>query len=94
MYHAEYNESSEEPKFSRKEKPIIYQGIPEEDEVLSQLSFDKVSIRWLNKNDFVTIFYGLKRTGLEDSSMIDHIIHPIMFAIKQIGILIPFLFLI
>ena len=51
-------------------------------------------IIWLNKNDFVTIFYGLKRTGLEDSSMIDHIIYPIMFAIKQIGILIPFLFLI
>ena len=50
-------------------------------------------IIWLNENDFVTIFYGLKRTGLEDSSMIDHIRYPLIFIIKQIGILIPFFFL-
>ena len=49
---------------------------------------------WLNSNDFATIKYGLARTGLEQSSIIDHIKFPIIFLIKQIGILIPFLFLI
>jgi len=49
---------------------------------------------WLFKNDFVTIFYGLKRTGLEGSNILDHIQYPIIFLFKQIGILIPFLFLI
>ena len=27
---------------------------------------------WLNNNDFITITYGLARTGLEQSSLIDH----------------------
>ena len=49
---------------------------------------------WLNSNDFVTIKYGLTRTGLEHSGIIDHIKFPIIFLIKQIGILIPFMFLI
>ena len=48
---------------------------------------------WLNNNDFVTITYGLARTGLEQSSFIDHIKFPIIFLFKQIGILIPFLIL-
>ena len=49
---------------------------------------------WLFKNDFVTILYGLKRTGLESSGIIDHIKYPILFLGKQIGILIPFFLLI
>ena len=49
---------------------------------------------WLNNNDFVTIKYGLARTALEQSNIIDHIKFPIIFLIKQIGILIPFIFLI
>ena len=49
---------------------------------------------WLYNNDFVTIIYGLKRTGLEQSSIIDHLKYPIIFTVKQIGILIPFLFLV
>ena len=48
---------------------------------------------WLNNNDFITITYGLARTGLDQSSLIDHIKFPIIFLTKQIGILIPFLFL-
>ena len=52
---------------------------------------------WLNKNDFITITYGLDRTGIGDENFIDHIIHPIIFLVKQIGILLPlflmFLFL-
>ena len=45
---------------------------------------------WLINNDFVTITYGLARTGLENSNILDHLIYPVTFLIKQIGILIPF----
>ena len=45
---------------------------------------------WLINNDYATIIYGLTRAGLENSSLLDHIIHPLIFLIKQIGILIPF----
>ncbi len=48
---------------------------------------------WLNNNEFITITYGLTRTGLEQSSFIDHIKFPILFLLKQVGILIPFLIL-
>jgi len=51
-------------------------------------------IIWLYNNEFVTIAYGLKRTGIEETNLIDHLKHPIIFLIKQIGILIPFFFLI
>jgi len=49
---------------------------------------------WLNNNDFITITYGLARTGLEQSSLIDHTKFPLIFLIKQIGLLIPFLILV
>ena len=45
---------------------------------------------WLINNDFVTITYGLARTGLENSNILDHLTYPMTFLIKQIGILIPF----
>ena len=45
---------------------------------------------WLTNNDYVTITYGLARTGLDNSSLLDHIIYPLIFLGKQIGILIPF----
>jgi len=45
---------------------------------------------WLTNNDYITITYGLARTGLESSSLLDHIILPLIFLGKQIGILIPF----
>ena len=45
---------------------------------------------WLSNNDYVTIVYGLARTGLESSSLLDHIIYPLIFLFKQITILIPF----
>mgnify|MGYP005992179199 CR=1 FL=1 len=48
---------------------------------------------WLYGNDFVTIFYGLKRTGLEPS-LINHFEQPILFLLKQLGLLLPFFFLI
>ena len=49
---------------------------------------------WLNNNEFITITYGLARTGLEQSSLIDHIKFPIIFLVKQIALLIPFLILV
>ncbi len=48
---------------------------------------------WLYNNEFITITYGLARTGLEQSSSINHIQFPLIFIGKQIGILIPFLIL-
>tara|TARA_Y100001970_G_scaffold292733_1_gene435513 strand:- start:1003 stop:2325 length:1323 start_codon:yes stop_codon:yes gene_type:complete len=48
---------------------------------------------WLFNNDFISIFYGIKRTGLEESVIFDHLKYPFIFLFKQIGILIPFFFL-
>ena len=45
---------------------------------------------WLTNNDYVTITYGLARTGLENSSFLDHFVYPLIFLFKQVGILIPF----
>ncbi len=45
---------------------------------------------WLTENDHVTITYGLGRTGTGDQNFLDHIIHPLIFLGKQIGILMPF----
>ena len=49
-------------------------------------------LMWLVENNYITLSYGLHRTGsdLYDKQIIDHIIFPISFLIKQIGILIPF----
>ena len=49
---------------------------------------------WLYNNDFITIFYGLQRSGLEENDIFNHIKYPLVFLLKQIGILIPFFFLI
>ena len=49
---------------------------------------------WLYNNDFITITYGLARTGLEQSTLIEHIVFPLTFLLKQLGIIIPFLILI
>tara|TARA_B100000963_G_scaffold12741_1_gene9816 strand:+ start:437 stop:1810 length:1374 start_codon:yes stop_codon:yes gene_type:complete len=49
---------------------------------------------WLFENNFITIFYGLNRSGLSELSMINHFKNPIIFLIKQIIILVPFFLLI
>ena len=49
---------------------------------------------WLYNNDFITILYGLKRTGLDGSAILEHFYYPFIFLLKQIGILIPFFFLV
>ena len=48
---------------------------------------------WLYKNDFITITYGLARSGLETANFIDHLRYPIIFLLKQIGIVLPFIVL-
>ena len=49
---------------------------------------------WLIDNNFVTIFYGLDRSGVSDFNFINHIKNPVIFLIKQSLILIPFLIII
>ena len=49
---------------------------------------------WLTENDYTTITYGLHRTGTGDQNFLDHLFHPIIFLGKQIGILIPFFFMV
>ncbi len=51
-------------------------------------------IVWLFSNDFITVTYGLKRTGFEESDVLNHIQYPLTFLLKQLGTLIPFFFLI
>ncbi len=46
---------------------------------------------WLGQNDYITVAYGLHRTGSGEQNFINHIIHPLIFLGKQIGIIIPFL---
>ena len=48
---------------------------------------------WLIENDYTTITYGMHRTGTGDQNFIDHLTHPIIFLLKQIGILLPFFLL-
>ena len=48
---------------------------------------------WLMENNYITITYGVHRTGSDDFNIINHIKHPVVFLIKQIGILVPFIIL-
>ena len=51
-------------------------------------------IIWLFNNDFITIKYGFTRAGLDQGQIINHLKYPLIFTLKQIGILIPFLILV
>ncbi len=42
---------------------------------------------WLIENNLTTIFYALNRTGIESRSWADHFYNPIIFLIKQVGML-------
>jgi len=60
--------------------------------LISLLSFFLVLLPhlvWLIENDYITITYGLHRTGTGDQNILDHFLHPVIFLGKQIGILIP-----
>ena len=45
---------------------------------------------WMTENNFITITYALHRTGLEETSFLNHLYYPLVFLAKQIGILVPF----
>ena len=49
---------------------------------------------WLYENNFVSILYGLDRSALSESVLINHLKNPIFFLIKQVLILTPFLIMI
>mgnify|MGYP001265956685 CR=1 FL=1 len=49
---------------------------------------------WLFNNEFITVSYGLKRSGIDEIGLLEHIQFPFLFLFKQIVILIPFFFLI
>ena len=51
-------------------------------------------IIWLFENNFSTFTYALQRTGAGNYDIFNHIKHPILFILKQLGILIPFIILI
>ena len=44
---------------------------------------------WLFQNNFSTITYALNRTGIEEDNFISHFYNPLLFLVKQVGILIP-----
>ena len=48
---------------------------------------------WLSNNNYVTIVYGFARTGTSAFEIENHLINPLIFIVKQIGILIPFFIL-
>ena len=45
---------------------------------------------WLIQNDFSTIVYALNRSNLTEVDLINHLINPLKFLLKQFGILVPF----
>ena len=49
-------------------------------------------IIWLTENNYITFTYGLQRTG-GVGTFVDHLIYPLIFLSKQIGLLTPFLFM-
>ena len=58
--------------------------------ILVSLALLTPHVFWLFENNFITIFYGLDRSGVSESNYIDHLKNPIIFIIKQFIILIPF----
>ena len=44
---------------------------------------------WLTENNFISLFYGLQRTG-GNEGFTNHVINPLIFVLKQLGILLPF----
>jgi 4-amino-4-deoxy-L-arabinose transferase-like glycosyltransferase len=50
-------------------------------------------LKWLIENDYRTIAYGLKRTSLESSTLLNNFIYPLKFIFKQIVIILPFFIL-
>ena len=50
--------------------------------------------QWLIQNDLTTVYYALKRGGLNEVSIYNHLLNPFKFLINQIIVILPFLLLI
>ena len=46
---------------------------------------------WLIENNFVTVLYGLDRSGVSEFNLINNFKNPLIFIFKQLIILTPFL---
>ncbi|WP_169305356.1 glycosyltransferase family 39 protein [Coraliomargarita akajimensis] len=47
---------------------------------------------WMREHDWITITYGMRRTGSEDAALWQYLWHPLEFALTQVGIaLVPLL---
>ncbi len=49
--------------------------------------------QWLIQNDFTTIYYAVKRGGLNEFNIYNHLLNPLKFLTSQIAISLPFLLL-
>ena len=49
---------------------------------------------WLFENNFITIFYGLDRSGVSEFNFVNHLKNPIIFLLKQMIVLVPFFLMI
>ena len=49
---------------------------------------------WLFDNNFISLIYGLDRSGVSENNFSDHFKNPIIFLVKQLIILIPFFLMI
>jgi 4-amino-4-deoxy-L-arabinose transferase-like glycosyltransferase len=49
--------------------------------------------QWLIQNDFTTIYYAVKRGGLNEFNIYNHLLNPLKFLASQISISLPFLLL-
>ena len=49
--------------------------------------------QWLIQNDFTTIYYAVKRGGLNEFNFYNHLLNPLKFLTSQIAISLPFLLL-
>ena len=71
--------------FKKNKKFIISYSIS----ILISLFILAPHFNWLIENEYITILYGLDRTGLSNYNFTDHIINPLVFILKQIAILTP-----
>ncbi len=51
-------------------------------------------IFWLIDNNFVSVLYAFKRSGLDENHLINHLLNPLVFLMKQLILLIPFMIMV
>ena len=62
--------------------------------LLSFLLITIPHLQWLIQNDFTTLYYAIKRGGLNEFNIYNHLLNPVKFLMNQIIVLLPFLLLI